>query len=199
MILTKKELIRKLLNGEKLIPKNYNDGKSYCYYDETYDYPFRYINSFSENIPMNEFWSETEWKTYRKIPVFWEPRNGKKTYYINIDGNILNSDLWDTETDKNIIKQGNAFKNKKEAEKEVKLRAAKYKVKKRIWEMNKEEFIKCKDNTSNWSFDLNNEKIEINSWYRCKRYPSWQYLKTKELVEQLVKEMYNELLLIRSE
>ncbi len=32
-----------------------------------------------------------------------------------------------------------------------------------------------------------------------KFYPNWQYLKTEELAQQLVKEMYNELLLIRSE
>jgi len=196
MILTKRKLTQRLINGEKLTPKNY-ENIIYCYYDETHTNPFRYMNIFSENISMNESWNETEWETYKEIPVFWEPKDGEKAYYIDAGGKIATNRTWDYENV--IINQANVFKTKEEAEKESRLRTAKYKVKKRIWELNREEFIEYKDNTSNWSFDLNNSKIEINSWYRCKRYPSWQYLKSKDAAEQLVKEMYNELLLIRSE
>jgi len=51
--------------------------------------------------------------------------------------------------DKDTIKQGNVFKTREEAEKEVKLRAAKYRVKKRIWELNNGEIIEFKLNENN--------------------------------------------------
>ena len=197
MILTKKELIQRLLNGERLTPKNC-DTNCYCYYDETYEYPFRYMSIFSENIPMNTFWNETEWEIYKEKPEWWEPKDGEKVYYVDINGDILTSKRWNCMDDENIIKQNNTFKTKEEAKKEMNLRIVKYRVKKRIWELNDGEFIRFKDNEENWSFDLNNEKIRIISWYGCKFYPNWQYLKTEKLAEQLVKEMYNELLLIRS-
>jgi len=65
MTLTKKELIQRLINGEKLTPKNYNN-ITYCYYDETYTKPFRFIDILSYNIPMNKSWDETKWKIYIK-------------------------------------------------------------------------------------------------------------------------------------
>jgi len=198
MILTKKELIERLLNGKKLTPKNY-ENIIYCYYDETHTNPFRYMNIFSENTPMNESWNETEWKIYKEIPIFWEPKNGEKAYYIDIDGNTLTSEILNCENDKAIIEQGNVFKTREEAEKESMLRTAKYKVKKRIWELNKGRFIKFKDNEKNWSFDFLIKELKSIAWSKCKRYPNWQYLKTEELVQQLIDEMYNELLLIRSE
>ena len=199
MILTKKELIEKLLNGEKLRPLSY-DKYTYCYYDESYLNPFRYIDiEYNSNEEMQLLWEATEWEVYEETPGWWEPKENEKAYYINSNGDIATSKRWNYESDKAIIKQGNVFKTKEEAEKEVKLRAAKYRVKKRIWELNDGEFIGFKDNEENWSFDLNNEKIRIISWYGCKFYPSWQYLKSKELAQQLIDEMYNELLLIRSE
>ncbi len=198
MILTKKELIQRLLNGEKLTSENC-DTNCYCYYDEEYDYPFRYINSFSENIPINTLWNETEWETYKEIPEWWELKENEKAYYIRVGGKIATSRIWDYENYKAIIKQGNVFKTKEEAEKEAKLRAAKYRVKKRIWELNG-EFIEFKKDLPNWSFSISrDEKIEAESWYILKFFPNWQYLKTKKLVKQLIDEMAEDLMLIRDE
>jgi len=200
MILTKRELTQRLLNGEKLTPKNYATS-CYCCYDETYDYPFRYINIFSENIPMNGSWNETEWEVYQETPEWWEPKDGEKAYYIDVNNSYAESKKWFTEVDKNVIKQGNVFKTREEAEKEVKLRAAKYRVKKRIWELNGGEFVGFEKNLPSCSFILRkgNTKVEAENWFAIKFFPNWQYLKSKEVTKQLIDELYDDLLLIRSE
>jgi len=201
MTLTKRELTQKLLNGEKLKPKNYSI-KYYCCYDETYTSPFRIVKvNLCNNTAMNEVWNETEWEIYKETPEWWEPKNGDKVYYIDVKGNILTMQIWNCENDKSIIKQGNIFKTKEEAENELKLRAAKYRVKKRIWELNGGKFIEFNPGADNYSFDLEyrNKGIFSDTWKIIKLYPSWQYLKTKQLTDQLIRELHDDLLLIRSE
>jgi len=193
MILTKKELTQRLINGEKLKPKSYTDD-GYCCYDESYIEPFRHVSIPSlYSTPMLNAWEHTEWEVYKEI-LKWEPEGREAAYYISVTGKVTYG-----ESDKNTIKQGNVFKIKEEAEKEAKLRAAKYKVKKRIWELNGGKFIKFKRNGPNWSFGLDRETLEINNFYHIKIYPNWQCLKSKELVQQLINEMRDDLLLIRNE
>jgi len=196
MKLTKKELIKRLMNGEKLYTTEYSV-PHYCYYDESEDEPFIYvgINNNSKQ-KMKAIWKETEWEIYKETPKYWEPENGEEAYYISICGYVYSSIEWDSVEDKNVIYQGHTFKTEEEAEKERDLRAAKYRVKKRIWELNGGEFIVHNENVSNWSFDIYKDIIQVNSW-RTKFYPSWQYLKSEELVEQLISEMEEDLLLIR--
>jgi len=101
--------------------------------------------------------------------------------------------------DKDRVEQGNVFKTKEEAEKEVELRKAKYRVKKRIWELNDGEFIEFKQKHDNYSFDLYSNEIVPRFCCKTKSYPNWQYIKTEKLVKQLINEMYDDLLLIRDE
>lgn len=63
--LTKKELIERLLNGDKLY--SHSDCKSYAIYDEKYTYPFRYIQTkYGANRPFRKWelgtwYTKTEW------------------------------------------------------------------------------------------------------------------------------------------
>lgn len=50
----------------------------------------------------------------------------------------------------------------------------------------------------NWTFELG-AKLEINSLYRYKEYPNWQYLISKKATQQLIEELHDDLMLIRSE
>ena len=147
------------------------------------------------------FWDEINVEIPKKPkPEFWKPENGEEAYYISIKGEVVESTYWymDTE-DKDVVEQGNVFQTEEEANKEIELRKAKYRVKKRIWELNGGEFIEFNSNEYNWSFDLCSDKIIPEFWSKIKSYPSWQYLKTKKLVKQLINEMHNDLFLIRSE
>jgi len=147
------------------------------------------------------FWDEIKFEIPEKPKSkFLELEDGEEAYYITIDGLIISSKSWCAKPlDKNMIEQGNVFKAKNEAEKEAELRAVKYRVKKRIWELNGGEFIAFRFGECNWTFALGVEYIIPDNWYNKKTYPNWQYLKSSELVKQLIDEMYDDLMLIRSE
>jgi len=199
MVLTKRELIQRLINGEKLKPKSYT-GNCYCCYDEAHIKPFRYVSIPSlYSTPMINAWEQVEWELYEETPEWWEPKDKEAAYCISPTGKVIYDTKWNHEKDKDIINQGNMFRTEEEAEKEVKLRAAKYRVKKHIWELNGGEFIKFKSNEENWSFDSLIKKLGATAWSTRKLYPNWQYLKTKKLTEQLIDEMSEDLILIRSE
>ena len=196
MILTKKEIAQRLMKGEKLYATKHSC-KHYCYYNECKPNPFRYLN-LEDNIDtsMDTIWDKTEWEVYEEGPVWWEPKEDENAYYISITGEpcrFVNSSTYN-----NVVAQGNVFKTKEEIDEEAKLRAAKYRVKRRIWELNGGCFINLKENDRKHSFDMCNMDI-IYSYWSLKFYPNWQYLKSKEVTEQLIEEMYNDLLLIREE
>jgi len=198
MELTKKELAKRLMDGEKLYAVNYST-KHYCFYGEEFEVPFKIYDIKSKKIfDMHSIWGETEWEAHKETPKYLEPVMGEKSYYIDNNGVISHSMSWNRDNDQYIIEQGSVFKIKEEAIKEIKLRASKYRVKKRIWELNGEEFIGYKANNDNYSFDIYGKKIFFGSW-KTKFYPNWQYLKNEKLVEQLIHEMYDDLLLIRIE
>jgi len=165
-------------------------------------YTFTIDGKYNENdINPILFWGKINFEIPEKPkPKFWEPENGEKAYYINAAGKVVESTFWcgDTE-DKNAVKQGIVFKTATEADREIELRKAKYRVKKRIWELNGGEFIEFNTDEYNWTFDLYSNKIVPEFWPKTKSYPNWQYLKNRELVEQLINEIYNDLMLIRSE
>ena len=199
MKLTKEELIKRLMAGEKLYAVKYNF-EHYCYFDVSEDEPFGFYDVIrGVKAPMSSAWSEIYWETYIEKPEYWEPKDGETAWYVGIAGDITDSCLWSSSLDRKIISQGSAFKTEEEAKKEVKLREAKYKVKKRIWELNGGEFIGFKNASSNWSFGLREELIIEDTRFSSKFHPSWQYLKSKDLVEQLIEEMRDDLLLIRGE
>jgi len=198
MILTKKEIVQKLIDGKKLTPVT--DNNCYCYYDDTYNNPFRFVNpDLNINSDMEIAWAVTEWELYEEKPTWWEPKDDEKAYYIDDSGQICTGDVWNYEIDKGCVNQGNVFKTKEEAEREAKLREAKYKVKRRVWELNDGYFINFKLYDDNYSFHLYENRMKCSVSSSTKYYPNWQYLKSKELVEQLIKEMEKDLLLIRGE
>ena len=200
MKLTKKELIQKLINCEKLYATN-RSKKHYCYYDENKINPFRYFDiELNQSTEMNSIWEEEEWDFYQEKPdVYGTPKNGEKAYLITTDGKVIKDYSWYKDFNRRIINQGSVFKTKEEAENEVKLREAKCRVKQRIWELNGGKFIGFKNDSNNWSFELREELIIAKTWCSSKFYPNWQYLKSKELAEQLIEEMRDDLLLIRGE
>jgi len=196
MILTKKEIAQRLMKGEKLYVTKHSC-KHYCYYNECKPNPFRYLN-LEDNIDtsMDTIWDKTEWEVYEEGPVWWEPKEDENAYYISITGEpcrFVNSSTYN-----NVVAQGNVFKTKEEIDEEAKLRAAKYRVKRKIWELNDGNFIGFRHGNDNWSFALSDELNARNNVVD-KFYPNWQYLKSKEVTEQLIEEMYNDLLLIREE
>jgi len=199
MKLTKEELIKKLMAGEKLYAVEYVT-KHYCYFDASEDEPFVFYDVIrGVKAPMSSAWSETEWETYKEKPEWWTPKDGEKAWYVTITGDIIDSCMRTHRIDRKIIGQGNVFKTKEEAKKEAELREAKYRVKKRIWELNGGEFIGFKNDSNNWSFELREGLMVADTWSLSKFHPNWQYLKSDDLVKQLIEEMRDDLLLIRGE
>lgn len=96
-----------------------------------------------------------------------------------------------SENDKHL-----AYETRELAEGANELAKAKWRVKKRIYELNGNEKIDIKDNTPNWTFVLSEKRLERLSVIHYKIFPSWQCLKTKELVDQLLEEMYDDCMLI---
>jgi len=198
MTLTKEELAERLIKGEKLYAVG-NDEEHYCYFDSGYKMPFRYCCTNDMNVPMDLMWLETEWETYKEKPEWWTPKDGERAWYVTPAGDVSDSRVWEYETDISTIKQGNVFKTEEEAKKEVELRAAKYRVKKRIWELNGGEFLEFNPDISNYTFALIKDNDLASVWFTNKVCPNWQILKSKDLVEQLIEEMRDDLLLIRGE
>ena len=199
MKLTKKEIIERLIKGEKLYSLDHiHIMNHYCYYDEYKEVPFRLLDlDTGTETPMVDMWNMSHWEVYGKR--YWEPKSDEMAFYIDSLGCINISNRWSENVDKQIIYQGNVFKTEEEALKESDLRRAKYRVKKRIWELNGGKTLEFQLDGTNWSFDLCEGVLETYTWSQNKLYPNWQYIISKEIGNILIDEMYDDLMLIRSE
>ena len=140
-----------------------------------------------------------------KPKEFWEPKDGEKGYFVTSHGEIAVADIWSLKNDKKLIAQGRVFQTEEEATLFSKREAARYKLKKRIWELNDGEYPKW-----NWTYmsdkyypKINPHKqekpIEVASRCIFHDLPNWFYLKTETACEQLIAEMPNELRIVLGE
>lgn len=66
--MTKRELIKNLLNGKKMTSDEFTSpDKNYCIYDESKDNPFRFVNMINEtNSEMSGVWKYTNWREVKE-------------------------------------------------------------------------------------------------------------------------------------
>lgn len=131
---------------------------------------------------------------------FWKPKNGEKAYYVDSGGSVRNSYRWNSDSDTIIINQGNVFKTSVEAELESERGKAKYRLKKEIFRLNGGErgFVLDKENYC-VILSINTNTLSYNSWKTYKIQPSWMYLDSYELAEQLIESHRDDLMLVLSE
>jgi hypothetical protein len=143
--------------------------------------------------------SRVESKPVKEAPKFWEPVAGKDAWYIDAEGIVMDIDNWDIND--NRISQGNVFKNGEEAHMESKRRAARYRLKKRIWELNGGEFPQWgwEYGDVKWFVSLHHNILHVHNREVAKYFPSWWYLKTEESANHLLEEMRDDLMLVLSE
>jgi hypothetical protein len=156
------------------------------------------------NITLSE---EEIAKLCKKEESLWFPKNGEKAWYIDYANvKIYSSSMWYKNDEYYIFKHklGHIFKTEEEAKKHFALIEAKYKVRKRIVELNEGW-------TPDWTPDLNDgkqfkyfiiiyeNKLNIDSKVATKYQPNWIYLKSRELTKQLIEELATELRIVLEE
>lgn len=193
LTLNKKELIQRLMDGEKLQPADSECG--YCIYDETKDEsPFRYISE-THNTQMVGIWNKTKWKIYKEPVKFWEPENKKEAWFVDIGGCAVRSSAWFTQLDKNIITIGNVFKTKEDAEKYINFKKAEHRLRKAVWELNEGPAPKFKHIGENFTICIDGDSLSIDAWYNLQINPDWLLFKTIELANKLAETHKNDLLI----
>ena len=191
--LTIEELVGRLVAGDKLQPINCTQG--YCVYDkDNYGSPFRFIRG-EKNEPMDAVWTKAKWRIYEEPNKLWEPEDGKLAWYIDIYGGVVSSYEWITDTDIEVIKFGNAFKTKKNAEKYVEYKKAEYRLRKAVWELNEGPAPKFTDDTDNFTICINGSSLRIDAWYNLQVNPDWLWFNTVELADKLAETHKEDLLL----
>ena len=195
MTLNKKQLTQKLLDGEKLTPTGYAK-TSYCMYDDSKRSPFILVRGYdTENREMVNAWNETEWETYKEPNQFWEPTNGEISWYTGSNEIIHSDNRWKNPGDLKIIKTGNVFETKEQAEKVVAYRKAEYRLRKAIFELNdgpSPEFVTYGDN---WTVNIDDKQLCATSWIGLQAHQDWFYLKSEELCEKLIESHKDDLLI----
>ncbi len=197
MTLTRKELIERLTGGEKL---TCDGGKTYCYYDDNNsNNPFRSkIADNNNSWPMDSNWSKIEWEPYIEPFKWWEPKDGEKIYIIGSNELVTKSTVYNNELKKSKVYQGNVFRTREEARKEIEWHKARYTLKKAISKLNN-EYWKPDWNDSTLSkyyifFYYLNKEFVVTESVTIKHCQDWFYLKSKKLAEQLIETHSDDLL-----
>ena len=194
LTLTKEEVARKLLDGEKLIPHDW-DTDSYCIYRKEYKNPFRIHYTNRDEVPMDSAWNITKWKIYKEPQEFWEPKDQEYVWCIDLEGYVRKSYILKSDTDRSIIKIGNVFETKENAETYVEYRQAEHRLCKAVWELNKGESPEFEYGAENCSICLAKNEPVAHTWVELQVNPDWFYFKSIELAKKLV-ETHKEDLLI---
>ncbi len=194
--MTKTELIQALMAGKKMTSREFSvPDEYYCVYDATYSNPFRFISD-DDNRPMNSTWNYTAWREVKE-PESPEPKDGESWWYVNMNGDICKSETWNHESDIAIVKQGRVFRTENEAKKFSEWEQAACRLKNRIWELNGKHHRGFLSGEYNYYAVYNTENdsaLEVSYTLTYKAFPSWFYLDSLELAEQLVDEMSKDLI-----
>ena len=201
LTLNKKQLIQRLMDGEKLQYISSEEG--YCIYDETFynDSPFRFITE-AQNQAMNALWSVTKWRIYKEPVKFWEPKDGELAWYIDVDNSITESRNWSkvpswekSPSAYRLIEVGNMFKTKEEADKYINFKKVEHRLRKAVWKLNGGPAPEFKYQIGNFTICTNGIFLDIDTWYNLQINPDWLWFKSIELAEELA-ETHKEDLLI---
>ena len=191
--LTIEELVGRLIAGDKLQPINCTQG--YCVYDkDNYGSPFRFIRG-EKNEPMDAVWTKAKWRIYEEPNKFWEPKDGKLSWFIDVHGDVIPSSDWSSNLDKRIINFGNVFETKHNAEKYIDCKKAERRLRKAVWELNKGPAPKFTDDAYNFTICIKESSLRIDAWYNLQINPDWLWFNTIELADKLAETHKEDLLL----
>jgi len=142
--------------------------------------------------------NEKQLKQFYNKPVIFKPTNGKTSYYIN--NGVYPSKDWDDREIESYSRSFTVFPTGEAAQLAVDIQKAKNKVRYRIAELNEGWAPDFTDNTTKYNIIIeNNNSLNLSTSIVVKVLPSYMYLKTRDLADQLIKEMPKELKLILSE
>jgi MoaA/NifB/PqqE/SkfB family radical SAM enzyme len=117
---------------------------------------------------------------------FWEATDGKEAYWIEPDGDVLSSSLWNHANDTFRINQGSVFQTEELAEQERDLRFAKQRLKKAIFEL--DPYSGWKGGVKQFCIVLFNGGLMNDYAIDTKAQPFWMYLSSRELAKQALAE-----------
>lgn len=122
-----------------------------------------------------------ELKQECKEPTYWEPANGEKVWTIVFD-DILCANEWTEDYDRSLIYRGLIFRTKEEAQQELKLQQAIYRLKKAIWKTNGGVNLNFMHGCTNYYVQYIHAtktlKLDYSLSQQCQ--PSWMYIEDKE-------------------
>lgn len=131
-------------------------------------------------------------------PAWFVPGERETYYYITPNG-VCRATKEDCEWDTQALSFHKVFKTEEEAEKELKRKQAETRVLKRIAEMN-EGWIPDWDNEDEYKYSIDysygNQRLFSDGFSIDKCLLNDFYLKSKELAEQLISEMEEDLLIM---
>lgn len=122
----------------------------------------------------------------------WKPNYGRKYFYINDCGGIMNSEWYDDRIDSEFYKIGNCFKTKEEAELELERIKIKTELR-RFAEENNECEIDWTDRKQNkWLICYNYDSKNIDTGYDNTLRTHYIYFSSKEIAKQAIKHIGEE-------
>lgn len=116
----------------------------------------------------------------------WKPNYGRKYFYINDCGGIMNSEWYDDRIDSEFYKIGNCFKTKEEAELELERIKVKTELRRFAEENNECEFDWEDKKQEKWFMCYNCDMKKIDIIYNTVLRTHYIYFSSKKIAKQAV-------------
>jgi len=151
-----------------------------------------YFNGNWESVRGLPMW---DWNSYdyrvKEASTFWEPTDGKEAWYTTVNNNVRSGTRWN----KNEIRSGRVYQTEELANQALALQLATQRLKKAIWNLNEGKYRWVHDR-ADWHIYVHSNELKTGIEYTIKSQPSWMYLKSGDLCEQLIASHREDLLLV---
>ena len=141
---------------------------------------------------------EAELNRSKGAEPYWKPAIGEEIYFIGTEGLIKIRHFSDSQFERDMLKQGNIFKTREEAEKISNIRACEERLREAVWYANGGKFVEFKLNNDNLAIDLYNGELEVSHGNTIKAFPDWQYFISEEAAQECREEHHDDWLMLRN-